>query len=81
MSLENVQVIRDVMQGFNDRDESLIERYDEHVEYRLIGGFADLAGQSLKGREAVLRFAWELIETFGAEMEVEQVFGVDDASS
>jgi ketosteroid isomerase-like protein len=77
MAQDNVQLIRDVMQGFNDRDETLIERYDENVEYRLIGGFADLAGPSLKGREAVLRFAWELIETFGAELEIERLLDVD----
>jgi ketosteroid isomerase-like protein len=78
MAQENVEVIRAVMRGFNERDESLIERYDEQVEYRLIGGFAELAGPTLKGREAVLSFAWELIETLGAEMEIERLCEVDD---
>jgi hypothetical protein len=57
MSQENVEVVRGVMAAFNARDESVLSHYAADVEYRLIGGFADLSGQMLQGREAVLRFA------------------------
>jgi ketosteroid isomerase-like protein len=78
MSQENVEVVRDLMRGFNDRDESVISHYAEDAEYRLIGGFSDLAGQSLRGREAILRFAFELIENLGARFEVERLFEAND---
>jgi ketosteroid isomerase-like protein len=77
MAQENVQVVRDLMKAFNDRDESAISHYAEDVEYRLIGGFSGMAGQTLRGRDAVLRFAWELIQNLGARFEVERLFEAD----
>jgi len=78
MSQENLQVVRDLMQAFNARDGGAISHYADDVEYRLIGGFSGLSGQMLKGREAVLEFAWELIETLEARFEVERLAEVDD---
>jgi ketosteroid isomerase-like protein len=74
VSQQNVKVVRDLMQGFNDRDEGVLSHYADDVEFRLIGGFSDLAGQNLKGREAILQFAREQIENLGARFEVERLF-------
>ena len=78
MSKENVEAVRELMRGFNDRDESVISHYAEDADYRLIGGFSGMAGQSIKGREAILRFAFELIENLGARFEVERLFEAND---
>jgi ketosteroid isomerase-like protein len=77
MSQDGVQLIRDVMKAFNDRDESAMLHYAEDVEYRLIGGFSGMSGETLRGRAAVLRFALEMIENLQARFEVEQLFEVD----
>ena len=77
MSEANLQVVRDLMKAFNDRDESAIDHYAEDVEYRLIGGFSGMAGETLRGREAVLRFAQEMIENLRAHFEVERLFEKD----
>jgi ketosteroid isomerase-like protein len=74
MLQENVDVVRDLMQGFNDRDEGVLSHYADDVEFRLIGGFSDLAGRSLKGREAIGQFAVELVENLGVRFEVERLF-------
>jgi ketosteroid isomerase-like protein len=78
LSQENLEVVRDLMRGFNDRDENVISHYAEDADYRLIGGFAGMAGQTIKGREAILRFAFELIENLGARFEVERLFEAND---
>ena len=78
MSQENVEAVRDLMRGFNDRDESVISHYAEDADYRLIGGFSGMAGHSIKGREAILQFAFELIENLGARFEVEKLFEAND---
>jgi ketosteroid isomerase-like protein len=78
MSRENVEVVRDLMRGFNERDEGVLSHYADDVEFRLIGGFSDLAGQSLKGREAIREFADEQIESLGARFEVERLFEAND---
>jgi ketosteroid isomerase-like protein len=77
MSEANLQVVRDLMKAFNDRDEGAIGHFAEDVEYRLIGGFSGMAGETLRGREAVLRFALEMIENLQARFEVEQLFEKD----
>jgi ketosteroid isomerase-like protein len=74
MSRENVEVVRDLMRGFNDRDEGVLSHYADDVEFRLIGGFSGLAGQTLKGRDAIQQFANEFIENLGARFEVERLF-------
>ncbi len=77
MSEANLQAVRDLMKAFNDRDESAITHYAEDVEYRLIGGFSGMAGETLRGRVAVLRFAQEMIENLQARFEVERLFEKD----
>ncbi len=77
MSQDDLQVVRDLMKAFNARDGGAISHYAEDVEYRLIGGFSGMAGQTLRGREAVLRFAQELIENLQARFEVERLFEAD----
>ena len=78
MSRENVEVVRDLMRGFNERDEGVLSHYADGVEFRLIGGFSGLAGQTLKGREAIQQFANEFIENLGARFEVERLFEAND---
>jgi ketosteroid isomerase-like protein len=78
MSQENVEIVRRLVEGFNKRDEAVLSHYADDVESRLIGGFADLAGRSLKGREAIRQFAGELIENLGARFEVETLFEAND---
>ena len=65
------------MNAFNERDDAAMAHFAEDVEYRLIGGFSGMAGETLRGREAVLRFAWEMIDTLQARFEVEQLFEAD----
>jgi ketosteroid isomerase-like protein len=74
MSHENVEVVRDLMRGFNDRDERVLSHYADDVEFRLIGGFSGLAGQTLTGRDAIQQFANEFIQNLGARFEVERLF-------
>ena len=71
-------MVRDVMRAFNERDESVLDHYSEDVEYRLIGGFDGLMGPVLKGREEVMRFAYELINGLGARFAVERLFEAGD---
>jgi ketosteroid isomerase-like protein len=78
MSQENVEVVRKVMKAFNGRDEDAMSHYAEDAEFRLIGGFSGMAGQNLRGREAIRRFARELIDNLGAHFEVERLFEADD---
>jgi ketosteroid isomerase-like protein len=74
MSQENVEVVRDLMRGFNERDEGVLSHYADDVEFHLIGGFSGLAGQILKGPEAILQFSVEFVENLGARFEVERLF-------
>jgi ketosteroid isomerase-like protein len=73
MSQENVQVVKEVVRGFNERDEGVLVHYANDVEFRLYGGFSDMAGQSLKGPAAVLEFAYELVDSLGAEFHIERL--------
>jgi ketosteroid isomerase-like protein len=77
MSQDDVQVVRDLMKAFNDRDENAVSAYAEDVEFRLIGGFSGMAGETLKGRGAVLRFAQEMVNSLQARFEVERLFETD----
>ena len=78
VSQENVEVVREVMRAFNARDDSAMSHYAEDAEFRLIGGFSGMAGENLRGREAILRFAWELIDNLQARFVVERLFEADD---
>ncbi len=78
MSQANVDVVREVIRAFNDRDDSAMSHYAEDVEFRLIGGFSGMAGENLRGPGAVLRFAWELIDNLQARFVVERLFEAGD---
>jgi ketosteroid isomerase-like protein len=78
MSQANVDVVREVIRAFNDRDDSAMSHYAEDVEFRLIGGFSGMAGENLRGREAIRRFAQELIDNLRARFVVERLFEAGD---
>ena len=71
-------MVREVMRAFNARDDSAMSHWAEDAEFRLIGGFSGMAGENLRGREAILRFAWELIDNLQARFVVERLFEADD---
>ncbi len=62
------------MRAFNARDESAMTHYAEDAEFRLIGGFSGMAGETLRGREAMQRFAQEMIDNLQARFVVERLF-------
>jgi ketosteroid isomerase-like protein len=72
MSQENVEIIRRAIGAWNRRDfHSLTDLFHEDVELHFIGGFANLVGTELSGRDAVFRFWRDFIETLGGELELE----------
>jgi ketosteroid isomerase-like protein len=79
MSQENVGLIRSMYEAFNDRDlDALMANFTEDVEWRLIGGFADLMGTDFRGRDGVRRFYDDWIDNLGGRGEVERVLEVGD---
>jgi len=79
MSRENVELVRRGLEAFNDRDlDALMELYTEDVEWRLIGGFVDLMGSELSGRDAVRGFFSDWIENLGGRAESETVLEAGD---
>src|SRR6476620_10008774 len=71
MSQENVEIVRRAFDEWNRRDfDSLRDLFHEEVELHFIGGFADLVGTELRGRDAVFRFWRDLIGTLGGEFEL-----------
>ena len=74
MPQENVELIRRIYEAFNDRNlDALMPNFTEDVEWRLIGGFADLMGTDFRGRDGVRRWYVEWIENLGGRGEVETV--------
>ena len=74
MSQENVELVRRAFQAFNERDyESLEAAVADDVEWRFIGGFADLVGPELRGRAQVREWFTEMVESLGSHSEIEQV--------
>jgi ketosteroid isomerase-like protein len=79
MSQENVEIVRQGFHAFNERDfDALLANFAEDVEWRLIGGFADLMGAEFRGRATVGRFLTDWVENLGGRGEVETVLEVDD---
>jgi ketosteroid isomerase-like protein len=52
--------------------------YTDDVEWRLIGGFVDLMGNELRGREAVRRFFDDWIENLGGRAEMKALLEAND---
>jgi ketosteroid isomerase-like protein len=79
MSQENVEVVRAAIDASNRRDfDSLRNLFDEDAELHFIGGFADLVGAEIKGRDAVFQVWRDLVGTVGAEVELEAVHRAGD---
>jgi ketosteroid isomerase-like protein len=74
MSQENVEVVRRGFRAYNDRDfDGVVANFADDIEWRLIGGFANLVGAEFRGPEAVRGFLRELEENLGASSELESV--------
>jgi ketosteroid isomerase-like protein len=79
MSQENVELVRAGFEAWNRRDiDSLMTRFSADVQWRLIGGFADLIGSDFKGRDGVRGFFTDMLETVGGQAEIETVLESDD---
>ena len=79
MSQENVEVVRRVVQAFNERDFPAAESaYTEDIVLRHIGGMDALIGTEFRGRDAVLSSWREVIDTVGGRGEVEMIREVND---
>ena len=79
MSQENVELVRQLIQAFNDRDFSVAESiYSEDVVLNLIGGFADLTGAQFRNRSAVLAWMKDWVETIGPRAQIESIRQVND---
>jgi ketosteroid isomerase-like protein len=79
MSQKNLEIVRQGFHAFNGRDfDAMLADYAEDVEYRLIGGFADLMEPELRGRAAVRAFLADWVENVGGQGEMEAVLEVED---
>ena len=79
MSQENVEVVRCAYQAFNDHDlDALLANYTDDVEWRLIGGFADLMGTEFIGRDALRGFFSEWIGNLGGQAKIESILEAND---
>jgi len=62
MSQEKVEIVRGVIEAWNRRDFGTLMSFGaDDVELRLIGGFADMIGDTFDGPAEVLRFWREMI--------------------
>ncbi len=74
MSERNVEMVRAGFQAYADRDlDALMGNFADDVEWRLIGGFADLMGEEFKGQAALRRFFVDWVANLGGSGEVETV--------
>ena len=70
MAQENVEIVRGVIDAWNRRDfEALMSFGSDDVELHLIGGFADMVGDTFDGPDEVLRFWREMAETIGGRID------------
>jgi ketosteroid isomerase-like protein len=79
MSQENVEIVRQVFEAWNRRDfEAGLRFADDDIEFHLIGGFSDLVGDQINGRDGVLRFWRELAETVGGRIDIDDAVDLGD---
>ncbi len=72
MSQENVEIVHQVLEAWNRRDfDEAVRVAHEDVELHFIGGFADLIGEEFDGREGLIRFWRDMLETIGGEVALE----------
>ena len=73
MSQENVEIVRRVYRAFNDRDlDAWVALHTEDVEWRLIGGFADMLGTEFIGHEGLRRFFDDWVGNLGVRGEMKR---------
>ncbi len=79
MSQEHMDLVRRGFDAFNDRDlEALLASYTEDVEWRMVGGLADLMGGEVRGREALGGFLSDWLENLGGRAETESLLEAGD---
>jgi ketosteroid isomerase-like protein len=79
VSQENVELVRRVFRAFNDRDlDRLLAMYADDVEWRLIGGFAALTGDYVRGRDALRMSLMDWIDNLGGSTEIEKMVEAGD---
>lgn len=79
MSSEHLEIVRRGLEAFNDRDlDALMALCTEDVEWRLFGGFVDLMGTEVSGRDAVRSFFSDWIENLGGRGEPEALLEAGD---
>ena len=79
MSQENVEIVRRVYRAFNDRDlDAWVALHTEDVEWRLIGGFADMLGTEFIGHEGLRRFFDDWVGNLGVRGEIKTLHDADD---
>jgi ketosteroid isomerase-like protein len=80
-SEQNAAIVREVLEAWNRRDfETLMGFAADDSELHLIGGFAEMIGDSFKGPEAVLRFWSEMAETIGGRIEFGEARALGDGN-
>ena len=81
MPEQNVEIVRGVIEAWNRRDfETLMSFGADDIELRLVGGFADMIGDTFDGPDAVLRFWREMAETIGGRIDFEDARDLDDGT-
>jgi ketosteroid isomerase-like protein len=79
MSQENVDLVHRAFQAFNDRDwDAIPVLFTDDVEWRLIGGFADVMGSEFIGHEGLRRWVTDWVENLGVQSAIEALFEADE---
>jgi ketosteroid isomerase-like protein len=74
-----MKIVRRAYQAFNERDlDALIAMHARNVKWRLIGGFASMAGPEFTDRAEVRRWFTEMIENLGSKLQIENIIEADD---
>src|SRR6266576_270887 len=79
MSQEKVELVRRAYRAWNERDvDAWVACGTPDIEWRLIGGFADLMGPVFKGHEGLRRFFNEWVVSMESRVEAESILEADD---
>ena len=79
MSQENVELVRRSYRAWNERDvDAWVACGTPDIEWRLIGGFADLMGPVFEGHEGLRRFFNEWVVSMESRVEAESSLEADD---
>ena len=72
-------MVHRALQGFNERNwDAIPVLFTDDVEWRLIGGFADVMGSAFRGHEGLRRWLTDWVDNLGVQTAIEAVFDVDD---